>query len=249
MKIKNSYEKNFLAEKNILITGASKGIGREVAMSLSKYGANVVLLARDENNLDALYDEIVNTHKTSPMIMKCDLNDLDENKAQEIANVLSENISCLDGLIHNAAILGKMASMIDYDLITWNKVIQTNLTSSYLLTKFLSPMMEQSTNPRIIFTSSGVVKKGRAFWGAYAVSKTAIKSMSEILQDELEPISNIKVFNFDPGATRTSMRAFAYPAEDPKSLKDASSLIDYYLWMLSDFSNHTNNRYIEFNQD
>ncbi|MDA9815123.1 SDR family NAD(P)-dependent oxidoreductase [Gammaproteobacteria bacterium] len=249
MKIKNSYEKNFLAEKNILITGASKGIGREVAMSLSKYGANVVLLARDENNLDALYDEIVNTHKTSPMIIKCDLNDLDENKAQEIANVLSENISCLDGLIHNAAILGKMASMIDYDLITWNKVIQTNLTSSYLLTKFLSPMMEQSTNPRIIFTSSGVVKKGRAFWGAYAVSKTAIKSMSEILQDELEPISNIKVFNFDPGATRTSMRAFAYPAEDPESLKNASSLIDYYLWMLSDFSNHTNNRYIEFNQD
>jgi short-subunit dehydrogenase len=249
MKIKNSYEKNFLAEKNILITGASKGIGREVAMSLSKYGANVVLLARDENNLDALYDEIVNTHKTSPMIIKCDLNDLDENKAQEIANVLSENISCLDGLIHNAAILGKMASMIDYDLITWNKVIQTNLTSSYLLTKFLSPMMEQSTNPRIIFTSSGVVKKGRAFWGAYAVSKTAIKSMSEILQDELEPISNIKVFNFDPGATRTSMRAFAYPAEDPRSLKDTSSLIDYYLWMLSDFSNHTNNRYIEFNQD
>ena len=249
MKIKNSYEKNFLAEKNILITGASKGIGREVAMSLSKYGANVVLLARDENNLDALYDEIVNTHKTSPMIIKCDLNDLDDNKAQEIANVLSENISCLDGLIHNAAILGKMASMIDYDLITWNKVIQTNLTSSYLLTKFLSPMMEQSTNPRIIFTSSGVVKKGRAFWGAYAVSKTAIKSMSEILQDELEPISNIKVFNFDPGATRTSMRAFAYPAEDPESLKNASSLIDYYLWMLSDYSNHTNNRYIEFNQD
>ena len=249
MKIKNSYEKNFLAEKNILITGASKGIGREVAISLSKYGANVILLARDENNLDALYDEIVNTHKTSPMIIKCDLNDLDENKAQEIANVLSENISCLDGLIHNAAILGKMASMIDYDLITWNKVIQTNLTSAYLLTKFLSPMMEQSTNPRIIFTSSGVVKKGRAFWGAYAVSKTAIKSMSEILQDELEPISNIKVFNFDPGATRTSMRAFAYPAEDPESLKNASSLIDYYLWMLSDFSNHTNDRYIEFNQD
>ena len=249
MKIKNSYEKNFLAEKNILITGASKGIGREVAISLSKYGANVILLARDENNLDALYDEIVNTHKTSPMIIKCDLNDLDENKAQEIANVLSKNISCLDGLIHNAAILGKMASMIDYDLITWNKVIQTNLTSAYLLTKFLSPMMEQSTNPRIIFTSSGVVKKGRAFWGAYAVSKTAIKSMSEILQDELEPISNIKVFNFDPGATRTSMRAFAYPAEDPRSLKDTSSLIDYYLWMLSDFSNHTNNRYIEFNQN
>ena len=248
MKIENIFEKNFLAKKNILVTGASKGIGREVAMALSAYGANVILLARNEDSLNNVYDKIVKTYKTSPMIIKCDLNEIDENKAQEIANVLSENISCLDGLIHNAAVLGKMSSIIDYDLNTWNKVMQTNLTSSYLLTKFLYPMMEPSINPRVIFTSSGVVKKGRAFWGAYAISKAAIKSMSEILQDELEPISNVKVFNFDPGATRTSMRAFAYPAEDPNSLKDASSLANYYLWMLSDSSNNSDNRYIEFNQ-
>jgi NAD(P)-dependent dehydrogenase (short-subunit alcohol dehydrogenase family) len=141
-----------------------------------------------------------------------------------------------------------MSSIADFDLDTWQKVLNTNLTSSFLLTKYLSPLMEDSENPRIIFTSSGVAKKGRAFWGAYSISKAAVKSLSEILQEELEPISKIKVFNFDPGATRTSMRAYAYPAENPSNLKDASSLLDYYLWFFSTESANQDNRYIEFNK-
>ena len=211
MKIENQFKSNFLLNRNILVTGASKGIGREIALGLSSYGANIILLSRDEEALDQLYDEITNKYQTSPLIIKCDLNDLDEIKAQEIANVISKNMNTLDGIIHNAALIGKMSSIIDFDLKTWNKVINTNLTSSYLLSKFLIPLMYESKNPRIIFTSSGIVKRGRAFWGAYSVSKSAVKSLAEILEDEVEPISNIKVFNFDPGATRTSMRAFAYP--------------------------------------
>lgn len=246
MKIENQFKSNFLLNRNILVTGASKGIGREIALGLSSYGANIILLSRDEEALDQLYDEITNKYQTSPLIIKCDLNDLDEIKAQEIANVISKNMNTLNGIIHNAALIGKMSSIIDFDLKTWNKVINTNLTSSYLLSKFLIPLMYESKNPRIIFTSSGVVKKGRAFWGAYSVSKSAVKSLAEILEDELEPISNIKVFNFDPGATRTSMRAFAYPAENPSMLKPPSSLLDYYLWMFSDASNDSKNRYIEF---
>ena len=173
-------------------------------------------------------------------------NDLDENKSQNIANVISENVNILDGIIHNAAIIGKMSSIHDFDLKTWNKVINTNLTSTYLLTKYLTPLMTDSENPRVIFTSSGVVRRGRAFWGAYAISKTAVKSLAEILNDELEPITNIKVFNFDPGATRTSMRAFAYPAENASTLKEPSSLMKYYLWMLSKESSKSDTRYIEF---
>ena len=244
----NIFEKNFLVKKNILVTGASKGIGKEVAMALSAYGANVILLARNEDSLNDVYDKIVKTYKTSPMIIKCDLNEIDENKAQEIANILSENISCLDGLIHNAAVLGKMSSIIDYDLNTWNKVMQTNLTSSYLLTKFLYPMMEPSINPRVIFTSSGAVKKGRAFWGAYAISKAAIKSMSEILQDELEPISNIKVFNFDPGASPTDMRSTAYPGEDPNDLKSLDDLMPCYDWFFSKDSDAATEHYFRYSE-
>lgn len=246
--MKFNFKENFLVNKNILVTGASQGIGKEVALELSNYGANIILLGRNEDALDSLYDEIQEKYNTKPMILKCDLNLLNENKSQEIANIISEDFECLDGIIYNAAMLGKMSSINDYDLDTWQKVLNTNVTSSYLLTKYLSPMMFESGNPRIIFTSSGVAIKGRAFWGAYAVSKSAVKSLSEILQEELEPISNIKVFNFDPGATRTAMRAFAYPAENPKDLKKAISLLKYYLWMFSEESEMGSNRYIEFNK-
>ena len=141
MKIKNTFEKNFLKNKNILVTGASKGIGRELAVTLSSYGANIILHGRDEKALDKIYDEIIDTTETSPLIIQCDLNDLDENKSQNIANVISENVNILDGIIHNAAIIGKMSSIHDFDLKTWNKVINTNLTSTYLLTKYLTPLM------------------------------------------------------------------------------------------------------------
>ena len=241
-----NFKDKFLAGKNILVTGSSKGIGRELSLGLSKYGADVILHGRDEQALDNIYDEIVKDYKTNPMIIKCDLNELNEEKLEEISDVISNNTKQLDGIINNAAILGKMSTISDYDLDTWQKVINVNLTSSYLLVKYLLPLMEKSTNPRIIFTSSGVVNKGRAFWGAYSVSKAAVKSLAEILQDELESISDIKVFNFDPGATRTSMRAFAYPAENPMDLKHPSTLVNYYLWMFSENSNNQENSYITF---
>jgi NAD(P)-dependent dehydrogenase (short-subunit alcohol dehydrogenase family) len=247
MKLDFEFEKGFLDKKNILVTGASKGIGREIALGLSKFGANVILHGRSEDALDEIYDEIISKYKTDPMIIKCDLNLLDEDKSKEIAEVISKNISCLDGIINNAAIIGRMSSITDFGLDTWQKVLNTNLTSSFLLVKYLSPLMENSERPRIIFTSSGVASKGKAFWGAYAISKAAVKSLSEILQEELEPLSKIKVFNFDPGATRTSMRAYAYPAEDPSSLKGTSSLLNYYLWFFSRESENIDSRYIKYN--
>ena len=247
MKLDFEFEKGFLDKKNILVTGASKGIGREIALGLSKFGANVILHGRNEDELDEIYDEIISKYKTDPMIIKCDLNLLDEDKSKEIVEVISKNISCLDGIINNAAIIGRMSSIADFDLDTWQKVLNTNLTSSFLLVKYLTSLMENSERPRIIFTSSGVASKGKAFWGAYAISKAAVKSLSEILQEELEPLSKIKVFNFDPGATRTSMRAYAYPAEDPSSLKGTSSLLNYYLWFFSRESENIDSRYIKYN--
>ena len=246
MKEKYHFKKGFLENKNILITGSTSGIGRQLALDLSSYGANIILHGRNENALDALYDEIIKEFGTSPLIIKCDLNDLNENKAQEFANAIIESYECLDGVINNAAIIGKMSAISDYDYETWQKVLNVNITSSFLLTKYLVPIMEHSVNPRIIFTSSGVAEKGRAYWGAYAISKAAVKSLAEILQEELEPTSKIKIFNFDPGKTKTSMRAFAYPAENPNDLKDAAMLLDDYLWMLSEMSNDSKIRYIKF---
>ena len=240
---------NLLIEKNILITGASNGIGKSLAINLSKFGANVIMLSKNEEALDSVYDEIKEKYNTEPMIIKCDLTDLNEIKSQEITDIIAENYSRLDAIIHNAAILEKMSNIENYDLVTWEKVLKVNLTSAFILSKYLIPLMKSSLVPRIIFTTSSVGRNAKAFWGAYSVSKAGINALSKILSDELETISNMKVFNFDPKATQTSMRSLAFPAEDRDSQKKPDSLIEYYLCMLSEKSNSSKEINIEFGQN
>ena len=238
---------NNLINRNILVTGSNKGIGKELAIGLGSLGANIILLGRNSTGLNEVYDVVQKNRNTSPMIIECDLENLDEKQGNEINNLILESYGHLDAVINNASIIGKMSSLSDYDLKTWNSVLNVNLTASFLLTKSLLPALSGSKIPRIIFTSSGVALTGRAFWGAYAISKAATKSMAEIFKEELEGTSNIKVFNFDPGATRTSMRAFAYPAEDPSKLKEPSELLKCYEWLLSDESKDANDLNFTFN--
>ena len=178
---KNTYKIDFLKDKNILVTGASKGIGKSLAINLSSYGANTILLARNEESIDSLYDEIKEKFNTSPMIIKCDLSLLGESSAQEIANLITQNYEVLDALINNAAVISKMSSITDYDLKNWEEVFNINLKSSFLLSKYLVPLLKHSKLPRLIFTSSRVAIKGKAFWGAYSASKAGVKALSEIL--------------------------------------------------------------------
>ncbi len=240
---------DFLINKNILITGATSGIGKSLTKYLSECGANILMLSKDESKLDNLYDEIIKKYNTDPYILKCDLEKLNEDTAAEINKIINENYSGIDAVVFNAAILEKMSHIESYDLTTWERVVKINLTSIFLLSKNLIPLLKKASNPRIIFTSSGVGKKGKAFWGAYSVSKAGLNALSEIIADEVESVSDVKVFNFDPKATRTKMRSIAYPAENPSILKDAQELMDYYLWMLSDESSSSDKFYIEYGTD
>ncbi len=207
------------------------------------------MLSKDESKLDVLYDEIVKKYNTDPCIFKCDLQKLNEDSAIEINKIINENYSGIDAVIFNAAALDKMSHIESYDLATWEKILKINLTSIFLIAKNLIPMLKESSNPRIIFTTSSVGKKGKAFWGAYSVSKAGLNALSEIIADEVESVSNIKVFNFDPKATRTKMRSLAYPAENPNTIKEPLKLMDYYLWMLSEDSSSSNEIHIEYRSD
>ena len=233
--------------KTILITGANRGIGKSLAKNFSNIGANVILLGKNEDSLNEVYDEIISCTKTKPLIIESDLNLLDLDGAHQIKKAIVNQYGVLDGLIYNAAKLGKMTSIEDYEDGLWKEIINTNLNSSFLIYKELIPILKAAPSGRIIFTSSGVAEVGKAYWGAYSVSKFAVKGLAEIIRDELDSTTNIKVFNYDPGATKTSMRASAYPGEDPYNLKDPDKLFGDYLWFFSEESQNSTQHYFKYN--
>ena len=171
---------NTLENKNILITGATRGIGNKLATHFASQGANIVLLASNEESLNKTYDGLVSINpKGKHLIICCDLSNLDTSHYDEIKLNIDENYDALHGLVLNAAILGKMSALSDYDLETWNKVMNVNLTSQFMLAKTMLPILTNSQKARIIFTSSGVADYGKAFWGAYSVSKFAVRGLAE----------------------------------------------------------------------
>jgi NAD(P)-dependent dehydrogenase (short-subunit alcohol dehydrogenase family) len=235
-----------MKNKVILITGANKGIGKTLSLEFSKMGVNIVLLGRNEESLDSVYDEIITTTSTKPLIIKCDLSNIDINSAKQISDEIMGVYGRLDGVIFNAAKLGKMSTIEDYEEDVWKEVFNINLHSAFIISKEILPALKAAPNGRIIFTSSGVAEVGKAFWGAYSASKFAVKGLAEILRDELDTTSNVKVFNYDPGKTRTSMRALAYPAENPQDLKEPKVLFNDYLWFFSDESQLSKQHYFKF---
>lgn len=236
-----------LSGRTILITGATDGIGKVLAIEFSKLGSNIILLGRNSSKLDKVYDQLDNSLTSQKhLILQADLGLLNNESAHEILHAIAEEFTSLDGIIHNAAILGTMTTLEDYELSQWDEVLNVNLRAPFLLTKTLKTILETSTLPRIIFTSSGVANMGRAFWGAYSVSKFGLKGLAEIFANELETTSSIKVFNFDPGATQTKMRASARPAENPNSLKTPNDLVNCYLWFFSEESSESTENYFEY---
>ena len=238
-----------LSKKTILITGATNGIGKALAIEFSKLGANIILLGRNSSKLDTVYDQLEHSYESQKhLILEVNLALLNNESVHEIATVINDEYEALDGIINNAAILGTMTTLKDYELSRWDEVININLRAPFLLSRTLIPALEGSRMPRIIFTSSGVADVGRAFWGAYSVSKFGLKGLAEIFANELETTSSIKVFNFDPGATQTKMRASARPAEDPNTLKTPNELLECYLWFFSEDSSESSNHYYKFDE-
>ena len=227
-----------LKDKIILVTGASDGIGRVAALTYASYGATVVLLGRTTTKLESVYDEIIASGAPEPGIAPMDLATATPDEIQKLAEVMEEQYGRLDGLLHNAAILGERVPVEHYDINTWMKVMQVNLHAVFLLTRIFMPLLRQSSSASLLFSSSGVGTTPRAYWGAYSVSKYALEGLAKLLMEELENASHIRVNILNPGGTRTSMRATAYPNEDPATLKAPEDLMPLYLYLMGDDSEH-----------
>ena len=223
---------NLLKHKTILVTGAGDGIGRTASLCFAKHGATVILLGRTQAKLEAVYDEIAANGSPEAVIQPLDLQLASEANYKALMEAIAEQFQTLDGLLNNAAVLGPLNPLEFYPADQWAQVMQINVNAAFMLTKALLPLITPVKDGRILFTSSSVGVKGRAYWGAYAVSRFAIQGLMEVLADELKATSSVRVNCINPGATRTKMRKLAYPAENPLSLATPDDLMPTYLYLM-----------------
>jgi NAD(P)-dependent dehydrogenase (short-subunit alcohol dehydrogenase family) len=226
---------NELAGKTILVTGAGDGIGRQAALSFAEHGATVILLGKTVKKLEAVYDEIIALGAKEPAIVPLDLQGATKQHYIDMASTIAAEFGQLDGVLHNAGILGVLTPFTHIDLDTWQKIMQVNVTSAMLMTQALLPVMAKASNASLVFTSSGVGRKGKAYWGAYSASKFATEGLMQLIADEYEN-SSIRTNCINPGATRTKMRNAAYPGENQMTLKTPLEIMPTYLYLMSDAS-------------
>ena len=227
-----TYPDNVLADRIILITGSSDGIGKALALEAAALGAQVILHGRSVPKLEKIYDAIEEIDGAPrPSIAVMDLESANAEQYTTLAQSIESEFGRLDGLVLNASILGERYSIEQYDAVLWQKVMHVNVTSTFALTQVFLPLLLKAEDPSVIYTSSGVGRTGKAFWGAYAVSKFATEGMSQVLADEHRH-DKLRSNCINPGATRTNMRLAAYPAEDRDKLKRPEEILAPYIYLL-----------------
>ncbi|HXF69401.1 MAG TPA: SDR family NAD(P)-dependent oxidoreductase [Thermoflexus sp.] len=223
-----------LQGKVALVTGASRGIGLAIARAYLQEGAAVAICARDAAALAAAAESLRSLGDEARILARpCDVTRPEE--VQSLIAAVEAAFGRLDVLVNNAAVLGPRVPIAEYPLEAWREVLEVNVTGVFLVTRAALPLMRRTGGGSIINLSSGVGRRGRARWGAYAVSKGAIEILTQILAEELAP-EGIRVNAVNPGPTRTRMRAQAYPEEDPLSLPAPEEIVSVFVYLASDES-------------
>ncbi len=217
-----------LSGRVALVTGASRGIGQAIAERFADEGAHLVLVARTQGALEELDDALRAKGHPAPTLVPLDLRAFDT--IDQVGGALFERFKRLDILVGNAGVLGTLTPMHQIKPEDWAEVLDINLTANYRLLRAMDPLLRLSTAGRAVFLSSGTTKEPRPYWAAYGVAKMGLEYMVRSYAMEVEKVSAIKANLIDPGATRTRMRAIAYPGEAPQSLKSpetvASAFVD-----------------------
>ena len=201
-------------DKTVLITGASRGIGRATAIAFARQGAHLILIARTRGGLEEADDEVKAAGGTATLV-EMDLTDA--AKLDALGPSLLPRFPHVDVLIANAAILGPMTPLTHVSAKDWASVLDINLTANWRLIRTLDPLLQRAPAGRAVFVTSNAARSCRAYWGPYAVSKAALEALVKVYAKEVATTA-LRVNLFDPGATRTAMRAKAMPGENPQSL-------------------------------
>lgn len=235
---------HLLKERVIMVTGAGDGIGKVAAMTYAQHGATVILLGKTIEKLEIVYDEIEQANGPQPAIYPMNLEGATGKDYEDMQLTLNDEFGRLDGILHNAALLGSLMPIAQFDMEHWAKIMQINLNAPYMLTRTCLPLLDKSDHASVIFTTDDVGIQGKAYWGAYAISKAACDNMMQILADEMESNSNIRFNSINPGKVATTMRAKAYPGENPTDLAQPEDIMSSYLYLMGDDSKSVNGQII-----
>jgi len=236
---------DLLKDRVILVTGAGRGIGAAAARCFAAHGATVLLLGKTEENLNQVYDQIEKAGHPQAVVIPFNLETALAHQYDELAAMVESEFGRLDGLLHNAAILGPRTPIEQLSGDNFMRVMQVNVNAEFMLTSAMLPLLKLSEDASVVFTSSGVGRKGRAYWGAYAVSKFANEGLMQVLADELEGTSQARANSINPGATRTRMRAQAYPGENPARNPTPEEIMPVYLYLMGPDSQGVNGQALD----
>ncbi|MEN3039307.1 MAG: SDR family oxidoreductase [Candidatus Kryptonium sp.] len=220
-----------LKDKVAIITGASRGLGKAIAQRFILEGAYIAICSKTDSIFASL--DLIKTHCSKCYVAKVDVSNYLEVK--EFVEEVYNRFGRIDILVNNAAILGERKEIFDYPIDIWENVINVNLNGVFYFTREVLKYMIPQGSGSIIMVSSSVGRKGRAKWGAYAVSKFGVEGLTQILADELKD-TKIKVNSVNPGSIATRMRKEAYPNEDRSKLKKPEDVVDIFVYLASDES-------------
>jgi NAD(P)-dependent dehydrogenase (short-subunit alcohol dehydrogenase family) len=221
-----------LAGRAILITGATGGLGRPLALACAAHGATVVLHGRVVRKLEALYDEVVAAGGPEPTILPLDLAQAGAEDFASVAGAIRAQLGRLDGLVHTAAFVGSLGPIEHQSLDVWQKVLRVNVAAAMALTRSVVPLLDAAPDASVVFTLDTRGEDPRAFWGAYAAAKAAISAFASTLADEWEQRQNLRVNAIVPGPIRSPLRTLTHPGEDKSALPESDALVPLFLWLL-----------------
>lgn len=240
--------KNLLENKNIIVTGAANGIGKAVATSYAKYGATVILIDKDEKNLEITFDEITEKKYPEPVLVPVDFLKTNPQQYNEIATSIENELGHLDGIVHCAGWLGTLTPLESFDDEVWSKVLTINLQSPYWLTRACLKLLQASGSASVIFTTADVGRNPCAYWGAYSIAAAGIDNLAKVWSEELEDQGSVRINTIDPGAVRTKMRANSHPGEDPGNLPRPEDVTATYLYLMGKESGTINGQLLTISE-
>ena len=229
----SSENRHRLDDKVVLVTGAAGGIGRGVAKRCTLEGATVILLDKQEKQLNSTYDDIIALGQAEPVMVVDDLASLEPTRSELLAGQIDAAFGRLDGLLHFAADSVQLTPLVHTSLERWQSVVNTNLNAAFELTRALFPLLSGTTQGTVVFSSGNAARRRQAYYGATGVSWGALDCLAETWTEETADNEVVRFFSLDPGAVNTPMRTRIYPGEDPANPCSVDDISDAYVHLLS----------------